>query len=178
MAQESMSDYFQYAKDRAKAEKDLKIERWVYISIEYKEKLESVRLFTYNLPREVYERRTWVIRWRQSKLQCQHPKQNVVCYFSYYDRRSGESLEFNSFLSNLISSKAQVTKAERKMREYIEYNRQNNMFFDEDTDEELIKFKAKLEQKKTNVFECEKQLENLITKQNHGNKDDTSAIRY
>lgn len=178
MAQESMNDYFQYAKDRAKAEKDLKIERWVYISIEYKEMLESVRLFTYNLPREVYERRTWVIRWRLSKLQCQHPKQNVVCYFSYYDRRSGESLEFSSFLSSLISSKAQVTKAERKMREYIEYNRQNNMFFDEDTDEELIKFKAKLEQKKTNVFECEKQLENLITKQNHGNKDDTSAIRH
>lgn len=57
------------------------------------------------------------------------------------------------------------------MREYIEYNRQNNMFFDEDTDEELIKFKAKLEQKKANVFECEKQLENLIAKQNHGNKD-------
>lgn len=176
MAQESMSDYFQYAKDRAKAEKDLKIERWVYISIEYKEKLESVRLFTYNLPREVYERRTWVIRWRQSKLQCQHSKQNVVCYFSYYDRQSGESLEFNSFLSNLISSKAQVAKAERKMREYIEYNRQNNMFFDEDTDEELIKFKEKLEQKKANVFECEKQLENLITKQNHGNKNDTGAV--
>ena len=157
-----MSDYFQYAKDRAKAEKDLKIERWVYISIEYKEMLESVRLFSYNLPREVYERRTWVIRWRQSKLQCQHPKQNVVCYFSYYDRRSGESLEFNSFLSSLISSKAQVTKAERKMREYIEYNRQNNMFFEESTDEELVKFRNKLERKKTECAECEKRLELLV----------------
>ena len=68
--QESMGDWFQMAKDYAKAEKELKIERWVYISIEYKDegKLEPVRLFSYNLPREVYERRRWVIRWRLSKL--------------------------------------------------------------------------------------------------------------
>lgn len=169
--QESMGDWFQMAKDYAKAEKELKIERWVYISIEYKdgEKLEPVRLFSYNLPREVYERRRWVIRWRLSKLQCQYPKQYVECFHSYYDRRSGESLGFESCLSKLISAKAQVTKSERAMLDYIERNRQHNLFFDEATDEALVKFRYKLERKKANVAECEKRLKILVERRNdHG----------
>lgn len=168
--QESMSDWFQTANDYAKAEKELKIEKWVRIFIEYKEegRLEPVRLFTYDLPREVYERRKWVIRWRLARFQCQYPKQFVQCYFGYYDRRSGESLEFSSCLSKLISAKAQVTKAERMMNEYIEHNRQNNLFFNEETDEELVKFKKKLERKKANVAECEKRLEELVKRKNDG----------
>ena len=84
--------------------------------------------------------------------------------FYYYDNRSGESLEVSSCLSKLISAKAQITKAERSMNEYIEYNRQNNIFFDEDTDEELIKFREKLEHKKLECAECEKRLEQLVEK--------------
>lgn len=168
--QESMGDWFQMAKEYAKAEKELKIERWVYISIEYKDegKLEPVRLFSYNLPREVYERRRWVIRWRLSKLQCQYPKQYVECFHSYYDRRSGESLGFESCLSKLISTKAQVTKAERTMYDYIERNRQHNLFFDEATDEALVKFRYKLERKKEHVDECEKRLEQLVERRRKG----------
>lgn len=167
--QEGVSDLFQMAKDYAKAEKELKIERWVQIFIEYKEegKLENVRLFKYDLPRDVYERRKWVIRWRLARFQCQYPKQNVECYFHYYDRRSGESLGFGSCLSRLISSKAQVTKAEMEMWKYIVYNRQHNLFFNEETDEELVKFKEKLERKKANVAECEKRLEELVKRKNN-----------
>lgn len=162
--QESMSDWFQMAKDYAKAEKELKIERWVYISIEYKDdgNLEPVRLFSYNLPREVYERRRWVVRWRLARLQCQYPKQYVECFHSFYDRRSGESLGFDSYLSKLISAKAQVSKAERIMRDYIKHNREHNLFFDEETDEDLVKFRDKLERKKVNVAEYEKKLEKLV----------------
>lgn len=47
------------------------------------------------------------------------------------------------------------------MREYIEYNRQNNLFFDENTDEELVKFRDKLERKKLECAECEKGLNSL-----------------
>lgn len=47
------------------------------------------------------------------------------------------------------------------MREYIEYNRQNNLFFDENTDEELVKFREKLERKKLECAE-EKRLELLV----------------
>ena len=64
-----MSDFYQYAKDLAKAEKELKIEHWVQISICYGYGHQSVTLYTYDLPREVYERRMWVIRWRVARLQ-------------------------------------------------------------------------------------------------------------
>ena len=68
----------------------------------------------------------------------------------------------SSCLSRLVSAKAQITKAERRMNEYIEHNRQSNMFFDENTDEELVKFREKLERKKTECTECEKRLELLV----------------
>lgn len=123
---------------------------------------QSVTLYTYDLPREVYERRMWVIRWRVARLQCQYPRNDVYTSFYYYDKRSGESLEVSSCLSKLISAKTQITKAERRMNEYIEHNRQNNLFFDENTDEELIKFREKLERKKLECAECEKRLELLV----------------
>ena len=160
--QESMDDLFQMAKDLAKAERELKIEQWVEVTIYYGYAEKQVSLYHYNLPREMYFRYQWVIRWRMAKLQCQYPKQIVSTSLYFYDKRSGESLEVSSCLSKLISDKAQITKAERRMNEYIEYNRQNNMFFDEESDEELVKFREKLERKKLECAECEKRLELLV----------------
>lgn len=160
--QESMDDLFQMAKDLAKAERELKIEQWVEVTIYYGYAEKQVSLYHYNLPREMYLRYQWVIRWRMAKLQCQYPKQIVSTSLYFYDKRSGESLEVSSCLSKLISAKAQVTKAERMMKNYIEQNRQNNMFFDESTDEELVKFREKLERKKLECAECEKRLELLV----------------
>ena len=157
-----MDDLFQMAKDLAKAERELKIEQWVEVTIYYGYAEKQVSLYHYNLPREVYERRMWVIRWRLARLQCQHPRNDVHTSFYYYDNRSGESLEVSSCLSKLISAKAQITKAERMMNEYIEHNRQNNLFFDENMDEELVKFREKLERKKLECAECEKRLELLV----------------
>lgn len=161
--QENMGDWFQTDKDMAKAEKELEIENWVQISVCYGHGHQSVILYTYDLPREVYERRMWVIRWRMAKLQCQYPKQIVSTSLYFYDKRSGE-LMFDSCLRKLISAKAKVSKAEKMMREYIEYNRQHNLFFDEETDEDLVKFKDKLERKKIECAECEKRLELLVEK--------------
>ena len=160
--QESVSDFYQYAKDLARAEKDLMIDRWVEVTLYYEYENKQVSLYRYNIPREMYFRYQWVIRWRMAKLQCQHPKQIVSANLYFYDRHSGESMEVNSCLSKLISAKARVTKAERKMNEYIEYNRQHNLFFDEETDEDLVKFKDKLERKKIECTECEKRLEQLV----------------
>lgn len=162
--QESMDDLFQMAKDLAKAERELKIEQWVEVTIYYGYAEKQVSLYHYNLPREMYLRYQWVIRWRMAKLQCQYPKQIVSTSLYFYDKRSGESMGLNSCLSKLISAKAQVTKAERMMKNYIEQNRQNNMFFDENTDEELVKFREKLERKKLECAECEKRLELLVEK--------------
>ena len=162
--QESMGDWFQMAKDYAKAEKELKVKQWVEVTIYYGYAEKQVSLYHYNLPREMYFRYQWAIRWRMAKLQCQYPKQIVSISLHSYDKRSGETMEVSGCLSKLISAKAQITKAERMMNEYIEYNRKNNMFFDENTDEELVKFKEKLERKKANVVECEKRLESLVEK--------------
>ena len=162
--QESVDDWFQTAKDYAKAEKELKIEQWVEVTLYYGYADKQVSLYHYNLPREMYFRYQWVIRWRMAKLQCQYPKQIVSTSLYFYDKRTGESMEVSGCLSKLISAKAQVTKAERMIREYIEHNRQNNMFFDENTDEKLIKFREKLDRKKANVAECEKRLKSIIGK--------------
>lgn len=158
MAQEKMDSWWEYARELAKAERELKIEKWVYISIEYKEENgERVVLYHYDLPRELHERYRWVIRWREAKLLCQYPKKNIHTYYSYYDKRTGLNTDFNSLLSKLTSTKAQITIAERKEQEYLQYQRQNNLFFDEQTDEQLIKFRKKLSKKRQQYTE-------LITK--------------
>jgi hypothetical protein len=155
--QKSVSDFYQFAKDLAKAEKELKVERWVEVTLYYGYADKQVSLYHYDLPREMYFRYQWVIRF-----QCQYPKQIIGISLYHYDKRSGESMGLNSCLPKLISVKAQVTKAERMMKNYIEQNRQNNMFFDEYTDEELVKFREKLERKKIECAECEKRLELLV----------------
>lgn len=58
------------------------------------------------------------------------------------------------------------------MNEYIEYNRQNNLFFDENTDEELVKFREKLKRKKLECAECQKRLEQLVEKRRNLQKID------
>lgn len=54
------------------------------------------------------------------------------------------------------------------MYDYIERNRQYNLFFDEAMDEDLVKFRDKLERKKAHVDECEKRLEQLVERRRKG----------
>lgn len=158
-----MDDWMEYAREYAKAERELKIEKWVYISIEYRTKTrDRIVLYTYDLPRKLYERRSWIIRWRVARLQCLHPKEDIHPYFSYYDRRTGLSTGFDSALSKLSAAKAQITIAERKEKEYIEYQRANNLFFDETTDEQLVIFRRKLHIKRDNHTVLERQIRSMI----------------
>lgn len=154
-----MEDWMQYARDMAKAEKELKIEQWVNISF-YRttERGEKVPLFQYDLPRKVADKYDWVIQWRKARLVCQYPKGNVTHAYSLYDRRSGEDYSFGSCLSYLASAKAQVTKVERAIKEYTVWQKQNNLFFNEQTDDMLLKALGKLKVKKKNVQEAEKRL--------------------
>lgn len=159
MAQESIDNFIQIAKDYAKVEKELGVQRWVFISIERTDESgNNIRLFSYDLPREVYERRKWVIEWRKSKLVCQYPKGNVSVFHSYYDKRLGLNKRMNEDLRRLISAKAQVTKVRRKIDEYLAYNRANNLFFDENTDADLLKAYEKLATKIANVQAAEKRM--------------------
>ena len=163
MAQECIDDFMQMAKDYAKAEKELEVQHWVFISIERTDgRCNYERLFSYDLPREVYERRRWVIEWRRAKLVCQYPKGNVRCYTSYYDKRLGMDTRLNEDLRRLISAKAQVTKVHRKIEEYVAYNRAHNLFFDENTDTDLKKAREKLVTKIANVKAAEERMKSKI----------------
>lgn len=75
MAQERMDDWMEYAKELARAERELRIERWVFISIECKDEAGTpVRLHSYDLPRELHERYRWVVRWREAGCNAYIPK--------------------------------------------------------------------------------------------------------
>lgn len=151
MAQERIDDWWEYARELAKAERELKIEQWVFISIEYKDADgHTHRLHSYDLPRELHEKYRWVVRWREARLQCLYTRETISGYYCYYDKRTGLKTGFNSCLSKLAAAKAQITIAERKEKDYLDYQRQNNLFFDEQTDEELIKLRIKLRTKKEN----------------------------
>lgn len=154
-----MDDFIQLAKDYVKAEKDLEVQHWVFISIERADgNCNYERLFSYDLPREVYERRRWVIEWRRAKLVCKYPKESIRCYTSYYDKRLGRDTRLNEDLRRLISAKAQVTKAQNKIDEYVAYNREHNLFFDENTDEDLRKAREKLDAKIAAVQAAEERM--------------------
>ena len=129
-----MEEWMQYARDMAKAEKELEIELWVIISF-YRttEQGGKVLLFRYDLPRKVADKYDWVVRWRRAKLTCQYPKGNVTHTYCLYDRHSGEDYSFGSCLSSLAAAKAQVTRMERRIREYTAWQKQNNLFFDKRT---------------------------------------------
>lgn len=144
-----MEEWMQYARDMAKAEKELEIELWVIISF-YRttEQGGKVLLFRYDLPRKVADKYDWVVRWRRARLTCQYPKGNVTHTYCLYDRHSGEDYSFGSCLFSLAAAKAQVTRMERRIREYTTWQKQNNLFFDEQTDEMLQKAVTKLKIKK------------------------------
>ena len=152
-----MEEWMQYARDMAKAEKELEIELWVIISF-YRttEQGGKVLLFRYDLPRKVADKYDWVVRWRRARLTCQYPKGNVTHTYCLYDRHSGEDYSFGSCLFSLAAAKAQVTRMERRIREYTTWQKQNNLFFDEQTDEMLQKAVAKLKIKKEKLVKEQK----------------------
>lgn len=160
-----MEEWMQYARDMAKVEKELRIEQWVIISF-YRttERGGKVPLFRYDLPRKIADKYDWVIQWRKANLVCRYPRGKVSHTYSLYDKRSGEDYSFRSDLSRLASAKAQVTKVERKIREYIGWQKQNNLFFNEQTDETLLKVLEKLTIKKKNVQEAEARLHQKVSK--------------
>lgn len=151
MAQERMDDWMQDAKDLAKAERELKIEHWVYISFEIRNPDRSREvLHTIDIPRDMLDRWRWLVNWRKAKLICKHPRKNIDLLFCYYDKRTGLHTGFDFILGKVASAKAQITKVERAIARYIDYNKCNNLFFNIETDEQLQKAYSKLEQKKEN----------------------------
>lgn len=165
MKQETIAGYEQDAKDFAKAEKELKIENWVYISFETHTG-EVKKLHHYDIPRHFLVRWLWLINWRTAKLTCENPRANIKVYYSYYDKRTGLKTGFNTLLSKTAAAKAQITKVERKIQEYIKQETGNNLFFDAQTDELLQKAREKLKQKYANLAALQEELKEEVRKQN------------
>lgn len=165
MAQENMDDFMQYAKNLAKAERELKIEHWVYISFEVRNADRSREvLHKIDIPREMLDRWQWLINWRKAKLICTYPRKDIQVYYCYYDKRTGLQTGFDFLLGKVASAKAQITKVERTIEKYISYEKQNNLFFDINTDEQLMKAYNKLEQKKTNYQQFYAMLQEEVKK--------------
>jgi hypothetical protein len=165
MAQERMDDWMQDAKDLARAERELKIEHWVYITFEVKdEKRNREVLHTIDIPRDMLERWRWLIDWRKAKLICKHPRRKIDVSFCYYDKRTGLHTGFDFILGKVTSAKAQITKVERAITRYIDHEKQNNLFFNAETDKQLQRAYAKLEQKKENYNKIYTMLQEEVKK--------------
>ena len=90
MARERIDDWMQMAKDLARAERELQIEHWVYITFEYREDDRSrVVLHKIDMPRRMLDRWRWLVEWRRAKYVCQYPRKGVQVYYCYYDKRTG-----------------------------------------------------------------------------------------
>ena len=158
--QESLSDYYEEAKEIARIEKGLGIELWDRIAIERDgdKYYERIQLYSYDLPRSIAEKYEWVIRWRAAKLQCQYPRYCVRIYHSPYRKIAGDNIGMQSDLDKFIASKAQLSKQQRRLDEYIAHEKENNIFFDESADEMVVKVKAKIERNRQIVAEAEARL--------------------
>lgn len=161
--QENSGDLYELARDYARAETELGVRHWVFIEFTKDAGDGSrERIFAYDLPREVYEHRPWVVRWREAALVCRFPRANVSRFCSYYDRRLGNDVRLTDDLRRLVAAKAQVSRARRRMEEYVTWYRANNLFFDEATDEELARFRAKLARKVAGVEAAEERMKRKI----------------
>lgn len=83
-------------------------------------------------------------------------------FCSYYDRRLGNDVRLTDDLRRLVAAKSQVSRARRKVEEYVAWNRANNLFFDEATDEDLARFRAKLARKVAGVEAAEERMRRKI----------------
>lgn len=156
--QESVSDWMELAKAYDKAERET-VKPFVIVSLEDQSTKE--KLYKYDLPREMFWRYQWVVKWRMARLQCQRPKHNIVQYLSFYDKVTGLEFGFGSLLSKLTAAKAQVTILENKMADYKERMKEY-LFFDEETDENIRMLKCKIENQRAKQREYEKQIKDKL----------------
>ena len=116
-------DFMALAKAYAQAERALRIERWVIVTFELRKTDGPIEiLYRYDLPRTMLERYRWVVRWRTARFQCRFPRDTITTTYCYYDKR--------------------------REREYIAQQRlRYPLFYDEQADPELLRFRQKLREK-------------------------------
>lgn len=159
-----ISSFFEYKKASDMAKKDLKAEHWVFITLETK--INGIRkiLYQYDIPVKMRERWDWVIDWRRSKLNCMYPKSGVRAYYSFYYRvKDVEMKEYNDCIKSLIALKAKITLQENNIKNYLDAHK-NELFFDPENDEQLIRIKKRLEIAKIKVQNTQIKLNDIVQK--------------
>lgn len=115
----------------------------------------------YDLPREMYFAKHWVIRWRQSQLQCLTPKTTVQTEISFYDKKTGLDIGYQSAYSKLRSAKGMVTKITNAIAEYEAYQ-STLLIWERDRDDKYQKTLAKLAYYKKELAERQAELDRLL----------------
>lgn len=157
-----ISSFFKYGSAYDMAMKDLKAEHWVVIALRTKINGESKLLYKYDIPVKMRERWDWVIEWRRSKLNCIYPKSGVRAYYSFYYRVENEEMkEYNDCINSLIALKAKITLQENNIKKYLEAHK-NELFFDPENDEQLIRIKKRLDIAKIKVENTTQRLNDII----------------
>ncbi len=157
--QESVSDWMELAKAYDKAEREQDVQPYVKVNLCNKRTNEV--LYRYDLPRESFWRWHWVIDWRAARLLCKNPKDGISHVLDFYDKTTGLEYGFGSLISSLTSAKANTTRIENELKQYIE-TRQNDMFFNPEDDVIVGKLKSKISAYKAKAAEMEQQIKSKV----------------
>lgn len=106
-------------------------------------------LASYDLPRDLYMRKAWVVRWRAARIQCQYPKHKIDHCHTYYDKKSG-STDLHRMISKFNSAKGQVTKVLNAMK-FLQEDCKNSLFDKVEDHPKYSLLVQKLEEKKSNL---------------------------
>lgn len=166
--QESVNDWMELAKAYDKAENET-VQPYVFVTLE--DSVTKEKLFRYDLPRDMFWKYEWVIRWRTAKLQIQRPRHRINQYLDFYDKKTGLEFGFKSLLSSLVSAKAQLTINTRKLDDY-KAGMKYDLFFDETTDPVVAKLKCKIATYQQKIHELETTIQNEVKKISHTHECD------
>lgn len=161
--QEEAGDWFERAKELARIEREQKVERWMHVTIVKTNEAtwQRERIFHYDLPVAIYERYRWVIRWRVARFQCKHPRFKIDTTISTYYKTQGVNIGMKEDMDKFIAAKATHTRHKRILQEYIEAH-ESDIFFNEETDEQVAKSRARIARDEQTLQECEQRLRNKV----------------
>lgn len=172
---DNISEMIDFAKQQAKAEKEINAERWVVITLCTYINKERLVLHQYDIPTSFLERWNWLIDWRRSALICKYPKQGVRTECNYYYKVKGANVHnFSKCVSSLSALKARITIQEREIERYINNNK-HNLFFDENSDEMLIKARNKLDKAKSKYNDALRALQLKVEELKNNMEDETKT---
>lgn len=120
-------------------------------------------LHQYNLPRQVYEKWHWVCRWRQSKLQCQFPREYIKTVMSYYDHIEESSRQAIELNGKIKAAKAMITKLSNALEHHCNSFKPDIFNQNPENTELYQKVSEKLTSYETRLIMLQKEISNEFT---------------